>query len=810
MRQIAGPLTAWLDTVGGDFIVALRTLRHNGRFVGLAVMTLGLGVALSVLLFSLYSAVVLNALDFRDARRLVLVQSATASGSPLGALSYPTVQMIGGADRVFERVGYYEGPQAVTLRTGSGAEILFGLRVSAGFFATFGTPPLLGRTFDVADTRAGGEDVVVLGYDLWQRSFGGDPGVVGRTVRLDATDTRIAGVMPRRFGFPTTYIQLWRPQVETAAALSDHQARTRSTIARLQPGVSMAAAQHALAPIAEALKDERPDVYRQPVFSVVSLRDHVVGPVGRMLAVVAGAVGCVMLVCCANLVNLLLLRHSARERIVAIRIALGASAGRIWQLLICESVVVGTLAAALGIGIALGAVRLVRVLGPRSIPRLRDMEIDLTVMGVAVALAVGAAALAALVPALRCHGPIAPNLGARGPRPQGGTPGGRFLLPHVFCLAQFAASVFLCIGAALLTLSLYRLERTPLGFTPSGLLNLQIMSLSGDHSVILGQLMTEIAALPGVRAVAAANIPPLTGVYFQRSVRVERRPGEWEGSEFVSVRTVSPDYFRTLEIPLLKGRPFSDRDRRAAPCVVIVSEAAARSFWPGRNPLGAGLDLDDSNRPYICRVVGVTGDARDRSVETAPVPQVYFSHLQQPDGVLTVLVRASGSPALLTKPILAQALRVTGGPQGASVWALEDLIAGALRAPRFRTVSLAFFAAAALVLAAMGIYAVTAHTVSVRARDIGIRLALGATPRRAMFGVCRGVVISILLGLGLSVPAALAVVYGFRSQLFEILQGDPLVFTLVPCALAAVALLAAYLPARRVARLDPRVVLYQD
>ena len=700
----------------------------------------------------------------------------------------------------FEHLGA-SAPASFNL-TGSGEpEQVRGVRVTTNFFQTLGVAPAMGRTFVAGEDQEGAAAVAVLGDRLWRRRFAADPAIVGRAVQINGQPYTVAGIMPPGFASGEEH-ELWIPlNVENP----DYPRRGEflTVVGRLEPGATVPLAQAQLDIVVRQLAEEYPQTNATIQGEVVSMQADLVREAKPALLVFTGAVGLVLLIACANVANLLLARASARGREVAVRLALGASRGRLVRQLLTENLLLSVLGAAAGLVLAGWALDALRASGTTFLPRLTEVGVDWVVAGYALALAVGTGVLFGLAPAVRLVAldglPAALKEGARG------TSGGlRFRSALV--LGEAALAVVLLAGAGLLLRSFVRLNQVDMGFDPRGILTYELILPTARYPdettlvPIIDRIIERTRAVPGVEAVAVSSDLPLEAanyVTFQLEGRVDASGSNGDVQPF----RVSPDHFAVLGIPLHSGRLLAESDDASAPAVAVVNEEVVRRFLGGQDPIGRRIQVADGS-DSAATIVGVVGNVAQEGVSAAPYPQVYQPMAQGPTRGVRVALRTAGSPLALANEAKAALASVDPQLPLTKLRTMEQRLSGSLTQPRVSMAVLVVFALLALVLAAIGIYGVMSYAIARRTREIGIRIALGAQPRDVRRLVIGEGMRPVVAGVALGVAGALALTRLMRSLLYDVSPSDPVTLAAVAILLTAVALLAAWLPARRATRVD--------
>ena len=799
-----------ISMIRQDLIFALRMLRKAPGFTLAAVLAIALGIGANTAIFTVVKQVLLQPLPYPEAHRIVDVNE-WSRGQP-SAVSPPNGRDWRTGNQTLEALAFYSD-QVLTLSGGDQPARVFAGLVDARISDVMRVAPIAGRAFTDDDTRPSARPVAILGYDLWQRAFGGDRGIVSRQIVLEGEPVDVVGVMPRGYEFPAGS-DLWIPLRFDEHALSDRQrgAHYVSAVGRLRPGVTAAQASADLDRIEQDLARRFPSQIGGYTVAAVPLLASMVSAVQQPLMVLFGAVAFVLLIACVNVSNLLLARATTRTGEIAVRSALGAGRGRLIRQLLAESVVLSLMGGVAGLLLASWGVKALMAVAPADLPRAGDVRIDAVVLVFSVAVSAVAGVVFGTVPAIVASRPDL-TVFLRDARRDGRGGSARGRLRGALVAAQVALALILLAGAGLAIRSFQRLTHVDPGFRTANVLTFEISLPQATYATDASQIQffrdyaERIRQLPAVAAVGAVVIPPVTRDGFGGSFTIYGRPeNDDEGN--AQVRSVLPGYMDALSIPLKAGRVFTTKDDESAPRVAIISETAARRYWPGENPIGKQLRLhvnEPSRRPR--EIVGVVGDVRTRGMELVPVPVVYTPHAQYGPESMTMTVRGTGDPAALLPQLQAALAAMAPGVAMGRVRTMDDRVAANVAQPRFRTLLLTIFAGVSLVLAAVGLYGVVAFSVSQRRAELGLRIALGADPRRVLRLVLREgmtpVAIGILIGLG----GAALLARVMRTLLFQTDPFDPLTLAAVASALACVGLAACYLPARRATRVDPMVAL---
>ncbi len=796
-----------MDSVLQDLRYAFRALRQHPAFTLTAVLTLGLGIGANVAIFSVVNAVLLRPLPFEQPDRLVRVWGLHPQ---IGheAASLPDFLDWRAQTPSFEGLSALANTRFAL--TGAGEpEMIRGALVSADFFRTLGVSPLRGRMFAPGeDTRAAAR-VAVLGEGLWRRRFGGDPGVLGRPVQLNGTAYTVVGIAPAsaRIQGP---VDAWTT-LATDTTL-ERRADFLHVIGRLKAGVSLTRGQDDMRAVARRLAGQYPATNTNWSVDVLPLREAMVGPVRTALLLFMLAVGLVLLIACANVANLMLARAAARGQEVVIRTALGASRGRLLRQLLTESVVLGLLGGGLGVLVAAWGVQGLGALGPGTLPRAEEVGLDGRALAFALVLSVTTGLLFGLAPAARLAGGTLPGAGRDGSRSVAGGAGLRNLRGGLV-LGEVALAFMLLVGAGLLVRSFDRLLRVEPGFKTEGLLTARLLLPRAKYeddatqAAFLAEVTGRLSALPSVRSAAVVTDAPLGDSPPYVSFAIEGQPTRPAGTVHdVQLFSASADYFSTLGVPVVAGRAFDPSDRAQAPLVAVINHAAAVRYFGGRNPIGARLTFGErTDTAALWRtVVGVVGDVRQEGLGQPPYPQVYVPVAQSPDRWIVLVARTAVRNPLTLGPDVRGAVAALDRDLALSdVSTMEQRISGITARPRVSALVLGSFAVTALLLAAIGIYGVVSYGVLQRTRELGIRMALGAGRGAVLGMVVRQGLTPVAAGISVGMVGAWAAGRVLRSLLFQVETTDAPTFLAVTAFLAAAAILACYLPARRAALADP-------
>ncbi|MFN0124627.1 MAG: ABC transporter permease [Blastocatellia bacterium] len=820
-----------MQTFLQDLRYGARMLFKQPGFTLVAVLTLALGIGANTAIFSVINGVLLRPLPYPEAEQLVLYNERSRQMDGM-SISWPNYMDWRAQQDVFQDMGVFNRADYNLTGAGEPERIQAG-QVTASLFTTLRVRAAIGRVFNADEDKPGGPLVVLLSHGLWQRRFGGQPGIVGQALNFNGRDYTVLGVMPENFRLPRL-VEMWTP----AGQLSDQASwKERGNhpglygVARLKPGVSLEQASAAMDNIAAGLEKLHPNSNKDNRLRIIPLLENYVSDVRGALQVLAGAVGFVLLIACANIANLLLARASTRRREMAIRAALGAGRWRIVRQLLTESVLLALLGGGLGLLLATWGVDLILRTSPDAIPRAREIGLDNRVFGFTFAVSLLTGLIFGLIPAWQASRVDVHETLKEGGR---GNSGARQWLRGSLVVTEIAAALVLLVGAGLLIRSFYRLYHVNPGFSYERLWSANI-TLPGkkydlDRQIAFWRQLTErLGAMPGVEAASVASGLPLGNNGWQTSFAVEGRPAPPPGqSPLMEACLVSPDYFRAMGIPLRAGRYFNEQDNRqhlngrdlsklgeeeraaAGVNVVIIDEDFARRHWPGEEAVGKRIQLGggvvDINLP-LATVVGVVGRVEMETLRGGGFAQGYFCSLQLPRTGMTTVIKSRVDPASLTAAVRAQVAALDPVQPIFGVRTMEEIRDESVANEKLNVMLLLIFAAVAAALALVGIYGVMSYAVTQRTQEIGIRLSLGAQRRDVLRMVVGQGMRLAALGIGLGLGLALALSWVMRALLFGVSATDPITFATVAGVLALVALVACWIPARRATKVDPLVAL---
>jgi len=787
-----------------DFRYALRTFVRAPGFALVAVLTVALGIGANTAIFTVVNALLIRPLPYANADRLVMVwQDLRARGGPADEWATPGNYADWRKEKhIFADVAVITGWRP-TLLGGAEPEPIPGEQVSHEYFSVLGIKPAVGRTFTETDDVPNAPRVAVIGFGLWQRRFGGDASIVGRTVSLNGESHEIIGIAPQGFRpIVSASAEVWRPLRIDTANPSRGSVVLRD-VARLADGVSIERAQSAADILAQQLERAYPQSNEKTRFLLTPLHERVIGDIKPGLLAMLGAVGCVLLIACANIANLLLARGSARGRELAVRAALGAGRGRLIRQLLTESVLLSIVGGACGVLLGLWAVDALVAIAPRGAPRLNEIALDRTVFMFAAILTLATGVLFGLAPALHFSRDEAAHALKEGARGSSGAAGGR--LRRVLIAAEVAIALILLTGAGLLVQTFAHLQSADLGFEPdnviTGLVNPPRAAgydTRAKHLAFYDQVFAKAQALPGVERVAMASVLPLSGDS-DTDFSIEGRPAPTRQSEtpISWYRLVSASYFQTMGIPILRGRVFEPRESSPS---VIVNETFERTYFPGEDAIGHRVRFGDG--PWAT-IIGIARDVKVRGARESTRVETYIPYWQLTEPGMNVLLKASGNPALLVGPLRQAVASIDRNVPVSGIVTLAELVGGSIENPRFFAMLAMTFALMALVLAAIGIYGVMTYAVSQRTTEIGVRMAIGATASDVFRLVIADGLKVAALGIVFGIGGSLLIAKSLAALLFGVGASDPITIGITAAALLAVAAVACFVPAWRATRVDP-------
>jgi putative ABC transport system permease protein len=808
-----------MRTLLQDFRFAVRVLLKNPGFTAVAVITLALGIGTNTAIFSVVNTILLRPLAYKDPEQLVLINHNYPKIDLKASVSAPGYAHYRDNAKSFSALAAMSGWN-VNLTGDGEPERLQGAMVTANLFPLLGVEAAKGRTFLSEEEQVGRNKVVVLGDGLWHRRFGGDAGLVGRTITLNGEPHTVVGIAPPDFQFGRELGQspeLWSPIAFTPEQLSTNNLTTEYllVLGRLKPEVTFAQAQSELDTVAENVRKQfmpgtGPDgwgLMMQP------LSEMVIGDVRPMLWTLLGAVGLVLLIACANVANLLLARSASRRKEMAIRTALGAGRARVIRQLLTESVLLSFVGGAAGLLLAMWGVELLLSFNESKIPRAYEVGVDLRVLGFTIGVSLLTGVLFGLAPALQASKVDLHDALKEGGRT--GSGGLRRGARSVLVIAEMAVALMLLVGAGLLIKSFIQLQQVNPGFKPEGVLSMQLTLPESKYrepqqrEAFYRQLLEQVRALPGVEASGATTALPLSGYNPSGSFQIEGRiVPQGQSSPHGDRWMVSHEYFKAMSIPLIKGRYFNERDSADAPGVAILDETIARKYWPDEDPLGKRIVFEGTAQaPRWREVVGIVGHVKHKGLEGESRVQYYVPLPQRPNAGIFLVLKTAGDPENLAASVRGVVRGLDKDLPVFKVTTMQQLVADSMAQRRFSMLMFGIFAFVALLLASVGLYGVLAYSVTQRTQEIGVRMALGAQARDVLGMVVGQGMRLVFVGVALGLALAFAFARVISNQLYGVTATDPWVFAGVALLLTAVAFLACYIPARRATKVDPMIAL---
>jgi putative ABC transport system permease protein len=798
-----------------DLRYAARMQVKNPAFTLIAIIALALGIGANTAIFSVVNTVLLRPLPYKDPERLAMVwEDATKHGYPRDTPAAANFVDWRDQNQVFEGMAAIADESFNFTGVGE-PERLEGRRVSSSLFPLLGVEPQIGRVFAAGEDQPGSQRVVLLSYPFWQRRFGGDSSIVGKSLTLNGEGYTVVGVMPARFQFPSSDDEVWVPLALTPQQAANRNRHYLQVVARLKPGVTLTQAQTEMSTIATRLQQQYPQANADLGAAVMSLREHLVGDIKPALLILLGAVSLVLLIACANVANLLLARAAVRQKEIAVRVALGAKRTRLLKQFLTESVLLSTLGGIVGMAIAYGGLILLRTFIPENISQAREISIDFRVLAFTLLVSVATGVIFGLAPAIQAMRFNQIETLKEGGR-DAATGGSGKRLRSLLVMAEVAISLVLLIGAGLLINSFLRLRNVDPGFRAENLLTMKIVLPEPKYreferrSAFYTDLVQRVESLAGVRSAAVTTNLPLYRQGNSISIGIEGRPDPPPGQELIVVtRIISPGYFDTMSIPLLRGRQFTDQDTGTSPNVLVISETMARRFWPGEEAIGKRISAGrvESPEDWI-QIVGVVKDVRQFELNADPKPQMYMSYRQA--GFFAprdLVVKTDVDPSSMAATVRKAVWDIDKDQPVSNIRTMESILADSIARQRFSMLLLAIFAAVALVLAGVGIYGVMSYSVAQRTREIGIRMALGAQTGAVLkLAVGYGLKL-VVAGIVLGLIAAFALTRVMSTLLFGVTATDPATFTLISLLLVCVAAIASYIPAKRATKVNPIIAL---
>jgi putative ABC transport system permease protein len=798
-----------------DIRFGLRLMAKKPGFTFIGVLALALGIGANTAIFSVVKAVLLSPLPYSHSERLVWIWE-TNPGSDIKeeAASMPNFNDWRTQSQSFEAMAGFANT-AITMTGETEPERIAGSVITASFFSVLGVEPLMGRSFTDEENGPKGARVVIISHGLWQRRFGANPKIVGQVVTLNGNPYQIVGVMPKGFKNPLPAqrnpAELWIP---LAMSFEPNLRRSDflSVVGRLRPNVTIEQARAEMKTIASRLEQQYPDTNTGWGTILIPLQERIIGDVRPALWVIVGVVGFLLLIACTNVANLLLARSAARQQEIAVRRALGAGRMRLVRQFLTESIMLALCGGFLGTLLAMWGVEFLVRLGPGNIPRLDEVRLNWQVLLFTLGISILTGMLFGLLPALHATNPnLTESLKEGGRSSTEGRRGAR--LRSALVVAEIAIALVMLIGAGLMVKSFIRLQGVDPGFKPERILAVDLSLPAAKYKeapqqlAFWEQLLGRVSQLPGVERVAAVTALPFTGgavLAFSVEGRSAPPPGNTPDAEY---RVITPGYFETMGISLIKGSAFTEQHTSNTPAVAVINETMARKHFPGEDPIGKRINLGDPEKSPWRTVIGIVRDVRQKALDEEPYPQMYAAYAQFPSRAMTLVARTSSAPSALVPAIRSELAVMDKDQPLYNVRTVEQVMSESISRQRFSMLLIAIFAGVGLVLASVGIYGVMSYTVAQRTHEIGVRMALGASARDVLKMVVGQGMLLAVIGTGLGLSAAFLLTRLISSLLFSVSAADPLTYILIALLLISVALVACLIPALRATRVDPMVAL---
>ncbi|MEK6281433.1 MAG: ABC transporter permease [Acidobacteriota bacterium] len=805
-----------METLFKEIRYGIRSLFKHPGFTAIAVITLALGIGANTAMFSVINAVLLRPLPYRDPARLVTIWEESPERDMYEMpVSLANLRDWVDQNQTFEQISAYTFTNLNLTGTGEPAR-LSAVRANANLFPLVGVTPVIGRPFLPEEDKEGAHRVVILGHALWQSRFGGDPAIVSKSLTLDNQSHTVVGVMSANSQFPVGFgymgkvlndpIDIYVP-LAASARETERGSYSFFAIGRLKPGVAFEQARAEMTTIEKRLELQYPDGNTGIGISLVPTQEQTVKEIRPALLVLLGAVAFMLLIACANIANLQLARAASRQKEMAIRTALGASRLRVLRLLLTESLMLSLTGGGLGLLLAVWGADALMALGPDNIPRMNEVGVDARVFGFTLAVSIVTGIIFGLIPGLQAARPNLNEGLKEGSKGSMGSSAGK-RTRNVLVAVEVALSLVLLIGAGLMIKSFIRLQQTSLGFNPDDVLAVSLTLSDSRYpedrqqAAFFQQALERIQSLNGVHSAGATTSLPLTLTMSGSDFRIEGHPEPEAGKEMIiNTSSVSPGYFRTLGVPLMKGRDFSDRDNSDASRTAIINNDLARIYFPSEDPIGKRITFTDGES-WIS-IVGVTADVKRLGQDTNAKPEVYFPYLQVPASSMSLVVRSASEPLSLVTAVKSQIQMIDKDLPLDDAESMQQILSDSNSGRRFNMLLLTVFAMVALVLAIVGIYGVMSYTVTQRTHEIGIRVAIGAQSRDVFRMVIGQGMMLALIGVAFGLAGALALTRLMTTMLFGVEPTDPVTFVSIAVLLTAVALVACYIPGRRATKVNP-------
>lgn len=804
-----------IGTLWQDIRFGLRLMAKKPGFTLVAVVALALGIGANTAIFSVVNAVLLSPLPYQHSERLVWMWGTNpVAGIKKETASLPDFNDWRTQSQSFEEMAGFTNT-ALTLTGEQEPERIPGAVITSNFFSVLGVRPIMGREFTSEENGPNGARVVIISHSLWQRRFGGNPKIVGQTITLNGGAYQVVGVLPAGFKNPVpterNVTELWIPlpmNLDSTGRRSDFL----SVVGRLKPNVTIQQARAEMNTITARLEQQYPASNTGWSALILPLQERITGDVRPAMWVIVGVVGFLLLIACANVANLLLVRSAARQQEIAVRRALGAGRFRLIRQFLTESVLLALAGGILGSLLAMWGVEFLVRLSPGNIPRLDEVRLNWRVLLFTLVVSLLTGAIFGLIPALHATNPnLTESLKEGGRSSTEGLRGAR--LRNALVVAEIAIALVLLVGAGLMIKSFIRLQAVDPGFKPERILAVDLALPSVKYKeapqqvAFWDQLLGRVSQLPGVERAAAVTALPLSGGAIL-SFDIEGRPAPPAGQEpDAEYRVVTPGYFETMGISLARGSGFTEQHTSNVPAVTIINETLARKYFPGEDPIGKRINLGNPETSPWRTIIGVVRDIRQQALEEEPYPQMYAPYAQFPSRAMTLVARTSSNPSGLVPIIRSELSSMDKDQPLFNVRTMEQVMSESISRQRFNMLLIAIFACVGLVLASVGIYGVMSYVVTLRTHEIGVRMALGASARDVLKMVVRQGMILAFAGTGVGLVAAFLLTRLISSLLFDVRATDPLTYILISVLLIAIALLACFIPARRATRVDPMVAL---
>jgi putative ABC transport system permease protein len=802
-----------MSTVVQDLRYAFRMLLRNPGVALIAVIALALGIGANTAIFSVVNSVLLRSLPYSDPDRLMMVKENKFPQFPEFSISPGNFLDWQKQNTSFETLAAVNSTSFNLVTNDAEPERLRGARVTAGLFEMLGVRPIQGRTFTDEEDQPGHENVAIISEGLWKRRFGNDPNVVGQSVTLSAVSYTIIGVTPSSFPFPDRETDLWTPMAFTARQAQMHGSHFLTVVGRLKQGVSISEADAELKTIAARLAEQYPGSNAGWSTSITPLQDYQIRDVKSGLIFLLGSVALVLLIACANVANLLLARATVRQKEIAIRTALGASRGRVARQLLTESILLAFIGGTVGLALAWWGMGSLLSLAPDDLQQVKNVALDLRVLAFTLAVTVFTGIVFGVVPAIQASNPNLNETLKEGGR---GTTGGHHRVRSSLVIVEVALALVLLVCSGLLIRSFVSLNKVSPGFNSRNALTVNI-ALPGrkyqnpdQYSAFFTQLLEKLAVLPGVTDVGATQSLPVQGDYlvgFKIQGRPAAAPGEDKSTNYYAV---TPGYFKSMGIPLIRGRLFTEQDNGNGRKVAIINETMAKTYFADEDPIGRSIYLSQGPADSFREIVGIVGDVKQYGLSEPSTLQTYEPYLQMPFSGMTIVVRTQVRPESLSDAIRREVLAVDKEQPISRIRTLEQIISSSVQQQRFLMFLLSIFAGVAMILAAVGLYGVMSYTVTQRTHEIGIRIALGASNGNVLRLVVGHGMILALTGVAIGLAGSFAVTRLMSTLLFGISTTDAITFGAIPLLLAGVALVSCLAPAYRAIRVDPMVALRHE